>query len=667
VSGGIVAGAPDVETSRRLARLAVKYGLPRVFHAVGGTGFRGQPSASVPADGPAQVTDRSQVDLRVGIWQPTVTGDGLTFVRAPNADEWPGAWSERGEIGPKRGPRVVLIGESVARGMHHDPYYNPAIELERRLRAMPGLDDCEVVDVARIDGTLDYLLRTLPLSLQLEPDVIVVMAGNNWRHHLLSSDGVLRPAAELDAVEPEAMCDAVGAYVEMVERCRAIADVAVVHVLPDFNLVDWTPAFLWATPPLPDPARLRWTRTCRVLRDAFESGDASTAVELADDLAAIDGGGSAVAPFVSGRLHLAAGELDNARRCLEAAADRTVVPRCSRALQRELRAAAAGGAFELVDLPLALARRRGGALGDRKVFLDYCHHTVHGIKLVADTIAGRVAPLLGLVRVPSDDACGPDLDGDGWPGPDVEGVGHLCGAIYSGRFHQGYEIVRHHAERAFELAPYLVDQARSFLDHNSAATPKGLSPAYQRLLETPFGVVQQRLSVPKANRAVMEALDDAIKAAQNRPTDRELEALLRRDHDVDRDGGRDVLFSTFWVRGGQARRGHRTFFSCYEPELRVDFYCGRATDLAVDVSYRVPGEADPDDDVELWIGTHRIAQAEAGSGWRRLRVVAPSCVVGRGVSQLRIRWPESGAVVVPTQPFLVRGDVQSLRIGPAVG
>ena len=97
----------------------------------------------------------------------------------------------------------------------------------------------------------------------------------------------------------------------------------------------------------------------------------------------------------------------------------------------------------------------------------------------------------------------PDFESNAsrWPDATTEGIGHLCGALYNGRFHQGYDIVRYHAARAFELAPELVEQARRFLDHNSSPMSKGLFPSFHAAATTPLGIVQRRLSIPKANRS----------------------------------------------------------------------------------------------------------------------------------------------------------------------
>src|SRR5580692_8140366 len=51
---------------------------------------------------------------RVGIWEARDTPGGREFVRVPGAN-WRG-WAQVDRIAPKHGRRVVLLGESVARG-----------------------------------------------------------------------------------------------------------------------------------------------------------------------------------------------------------------------------------------------------------------------------------------------------------------------------------------------------------------------------------------------------------------------------------------------------------------------------------------------------------------------------------------------------------------------
>src|SRR5262245_54646338 len=59
---------------------------------------------------------------RVGIWEERQRGNQTLFIRAAGHEPWH-LWADEARIGPKRPNtrRVVLIGESVARGFFYDP------------------------------------------------------------------------------------------------------------------------------------------------------------------------------------------------------------------------------------------------------------------------------------------------------------------------------------------------------------------------------------------------------------------------------------------------------------------------------------------------------------------------------------------------------------------
>jgi hypothetical protein len=118
--------------------------------------------------------------LRIGIWDAVpVEGGSIEFARSADlATDWR-YWADVERIPPKNGRRVVLVGESVARGY----LFDPAITFAGMLEAALGV---EVVDLARTDLTaieLPALFEALPA---LEPDAVVLFAGNNW-HSVASS------------------------------------------------------------------------------------------------------------------------------------------------------------------------------------------------------------------------------------------------------------------------------------------------------------------------------------------------------------------------------------------------------------------------------------------------------------------------------------------------
>jgi len=84
--------------------------------------------------------------------------------------------------------RVLLIGESVARGYLYDPEFTPALALEKIVEPHFGDDGIEVIDLARTN--LGYKVRELAIAaLPLEPDMAIIFAGNNWN---TSSPGLPR-------------------------------------------------------------------------------------------------------------------------------------------------------------------------------------------------------------------------------------------------------------------------------------------------------------------------------------------------------------------------------------------------------------------------------------------------------------------------------------------
>ena len=110
----------------------------------------------------------------VGLWEPKIANGKVAFVRRMDAmAEWT-YWADVARIEPKGEKlRVLLIGESVARGYLYDPVFNPALALQMILEAQFGEGQVEVIDLARTN--LGFQVLELALSaLQMEPDVAIV-------------------------------------------------------------------------------------------------------------------------------------------------------------------------------------------------------------------------------------------------------------------------------------------------------------------------------------------------------------------------------------------------------------------------------------------------------------------------------------------------------------
>lgn len=427
--------------------------------------------------------------LRLGIWEPHAGEDGsLEFARAADtAGEWR-YWADVARIPRKSGPRIVLVGESVARAY----LFDPAVTLAGMLAAALGV---EVIDLARTDLTAEQLPPLFDALPALEPDAIVLFAGNNWSSVRLELE-------ELDllagALREGGFARSRSVFVETLIRGRARATLEAIAtrlegiplcvVVPEFNLLDWRSEPSVVVPILADVGG--WL--------------ALHAEGRADEMIAIDGGSSPVSQQAAAGHALARGDADEARRRLESARDALCglmishSPRCPGVVQDELRAAAVRHDWPIVDLP-----RLFGPLPGRQLFLDYCHLTAEGLVAAAAAIADALAPIAGSKLAPPPQ-----------PDPHATACAHLLAAIHNAHYGQPAEVVAHHATRARELDPNVRGLAASIAEVVSRRSEAWLCSAWDALGREPQG--RRYLGAPEMMRAPRVAdmtLADAMAAA----------------------------------------------------------------------------------------------------------------------------------------------------------
>jgi hypothetical protein len=565
--------------------------------------------------------------LGIGVWAPDVREDGtVEFVRRPDrADEWR-YWADVERIPAKTGKRVVLLGESAARGYLYDPCVTPAGVLS----AMLGV---EVVDLARTDIGFDGLQSLFGGLVALEPEAIVFFAGNNWYNLHFDLDHLSRLAA---ALRTSGYADCRQVFVEeMVKpRARALLDalaesaaefsVPVVLVVPEFNLLDWRSEPTVVAPVLPGDANLRWLDIRRRADAALSAGAPDDAAQLALELLALDGGTSAIAPEL-----LAAARPGEARAWSERARDAIFgiliahSPRCPSEVQALLRAQAAAHGFQIVDLPRIFESHLDGALPGRDFFLDYCHHTLTGMRVAMRAVADRLAPILGSA-VQDDELA---------VLPEHEGLAHVMAAIHNAHYGQPDEILRYHCSRAAAISPVACDHMRWYLDCFARRAEPWLCESFARLCES--AISRRYLLAPEvrsqkfADFRLMDAMARALDEAAGGDARANLERVMKGEH-APRDPV-DLLApwysaSTFRDRTGYALAPERAYYRALN--LRSRFALVRAeagaVRLAITCRATTPGEANVQINGALcarlslqpaWCTTVVTVQAREGVNW----------------------------------------------------
>lgn len=262
--------------------------------------------------------------------------------------------------------RIVLLGESVARGTFYDSAVTPAGMLQTMLNSVFPPDGVEVVDLARNNLSLDGLRGLAAECLALRPDACVIFAGNNWAPagQVLLGSGV-SPTESREAHRAEWAIAAlrtggVAALKRLLERvleerAAALLDqlstmarrIPLVIVVPEFNLQDWRCVLSEGVPSDVGSGLDRWHQLRARAIEAMDQDQLDLAEECANEMAAIDRGTTGEGPTLLADCALRRGHSEQARALLELARDARIwdigptSPRVFSVVQRLLRISAA--------------------------------------------------------------------------------------------------------------------------------------------------------------------------------------------------------------------------------------------------------------------------------------------------------------------------------------
>jgi hypothetical protein len=263
----------------------------------------------------------------VGIWKAEADGSWLRDIRL--ADEFP-LWASIDRIPAKKASRkrIVLIGESVARGWFYDPAYTPAKVLGECLETIAK--GCfEVVDLARTSLGFDQMMALGMDTKALDADMVVFLAGNNWvawdfprvvrkdpkrRHEaarVLREFGVPGIKTHLEQAAGRFFNDQLASYFQQLSSRSAVT-----FVLPAYNLLDWHWEMVADIPCLPEKDVARWLDLSERATRAFEQGNLAEIESLASEMCQVDRGTAAAGAALLARCKLRQGLGNEARKLL---------------------------------------------------------------------------------------------------------------------------------------------------------------------------------------------------------------------------------------------------------------------------------------------------------------------------------------------------------------
>ena len=601
--------------------------------------------------------------LNVGIWKRENESDDAVFVRRSDLQgEW-FFWASRERIEPKNCKwRVALLGESVARGFLYDPEFTPALALESMLRAHLGATEIDVVDLAKSNLTIEQLETTVEQCLALSPDVVVILAGNNWRPHLTEGDipyvdsllregGVPAMKSFLDARAEQAVRQLTGRVNELLNS----RNVKVIWVVPEFNLDAWTDPVSDA-PLLTGDGNERWCDLKRRASQAMLAGDLSSAESLAKELFALDGGTNAVPLRMLAEICRSRRDLQGARRYLELCRDAegwdpsfSYSPRVSSTIQSALRDAATSPKSLVVDLPDVFGAHAVDELPGRQLFADYCHLTAFGINVAMAAVASKV-----LVSLTGQVMAAQSIQNASAPVPSqVEGKACFLAAVHNAHFYQSFDLVSYWCDRALQLWPECAKIMVRLIDFQTRRVPL---MACKSLIEL-FAVDELdtlRYLLRGGKKRLDLLLSDALVkslAAIGVDIENDVKRLRADEHSL-RTGPKDLTdfyySSTMlsdpsfgWTSRSFSdnRASHCMYASAFLETSKFIFFGEKGRPVGVKLAYRIQNDLKPEGRVKISANGHALAQAPVGSSWRTFETTIAGDKIVDGLNEIEIKWP----------------------------
>ncbi|HYU35686.1 MAG TPA: hypothetical protein VEW48_26315 [Thermoanaerobaculia bacterium] len=605
----------------------------------------------------------------ISIWQPTEIDGGRAFVR-PEPGPFGDHYATRKVLRPKKAElplRVGFFGESVAAGYLYAPHLTPAQVLEEQLRAVGGADNFEVVDLARTNETLAGLRDTVRSSLQIQPDVLVLFVGNNW--NLLETPEVSPYAPSVPARQEFAQALRDGGLAGPVELARGrlretaravfeeialyshAVGIPVVVVLPEVNLADWETR--QPVPWLSGDGTAVWHSLYIDAGDRLARGDAAGALGLTGRMLDLDAGACPstwrLRALARRALGDEAGALEACRAEVDSAAYPTLAflsaPQATTLARDLLRAAGRRHGFVPVDLPAVFAEHTGSLLPGRRLFLDYCHLTLEGIRVAMAAVAAEVLRLSGLVQGEPDWRAVLASAPEPRIAPEAEATARLGAAIHGAHrlLSVGAKrpILEHWCAAALEASPGIAETFLDLVEARAAPCPAVLTRAQQRNLASPYRLLLQ-------HGWQWDHLDAEVLAAIGSVLGEDVSRRIVERRALTSCGVAGVdLADPFWHWEPLERFfpdvmrfedvAERATLRAPWPESSFCLVVDGPREVDLELTARAPSRNTGE--IGVLVDGRPAGHLGVGERWTRSRLRLPAGLLGAGLHRLTLRWP----------------------------
>lgn len=346
----------------------------------------------------------------IGTWHPERQIDEVVFKRKEQMDSvfWESTCDQFSLRKRDDEKRVCVIGESAAAGMFFTPYITPTKVLNNYLKTDEN-DSWEVLDLTRNCMNAGALIETCGYALQLQPDYIVIIAGNNWFSDIMvEHNGPLsRRRKYAQYLEKNGIEGVITAYQESVEKLadsvmtqiENLASMSLtkfIFAIPALNHSSWVRRIPlhW----LNNEKTLEWYKYYKLAAEALEKKEYLEAFDYGKKMIEIDHGSNSTSCRIMADCCIALGKDELAYQYCVSECDNSLIfdeitsfPAVPSFVRKKYgKNNVTCPHIQFLDFEKVLEEYFGTKVLGNEIFVDYCHLNPEGFHIVMAPVANLI-------------------------------------------------------------------------------------------------------------------------------------------------------------------------------------------------------------------------------------------------------------------------------------
>jgi lysophospholipase L1-like esterase len=546
------------------------------------------------------------------------------------------------------------------------------------LTASNAFNGVEVIDLSKNSLLIDGLQELTQSCVQLQPDQIVVFAGNNWVHKLYEeiTEEDYEKIAEIYKKEgyrgvkiytENKLEKIVQNYLKVLVKTSKIYKIPLVIIIPGFNLLDWKSDDVEKIlTRLPGNQIQEWILAKNDADSALANDNQEEFNIAAERMVTLDPSNPTGFEYLA-KSYIQQGKFDAARECLDESKDTILFgrgispkPRCFRIIRDILIQTANQHNIPFVDVHNIFTETYPNAVAGKELYLDYCHLSEKGIKIAMKHTAKVVIEALtettiSLNEVPESNIHASDI---------TASVAHFCAAIHNAHFKQPKEILRYHCKQAVALHPEIKEVMLQYLDFTSRKTSSILCGAFQEIIEG--GLMEQyeggmSLIHPNNKKLIdIELLDAVVEALKETGEDysAKLQEMRVSEHGIT-EKSKDLLSSFYRLQGynGYNTTTFRNYIQLRNQTKEFTIITTGNDDLEATLVYRIPAYLENKTfNIYLNSKENLLKSLPKKDTWEVATLHIPSTVLQEGVNTIIVECP----IQYDSQNFLETANTKTV-------